>query len=102
MNIWIVIVILAASTYTLRASFLLGVRHPLPTAWLRVLRFAPSAVLAAFVVPALVGSGNPLAPGELAPLLAAGVAALVAWRSQNVLLTVTLGMLALWVFQALL
>lgn len=102
MNIWVVIVALAGITYALRASFLLGARHPLPTRWLRLLRFAPPAVLAAFVVPALVGSGNRLSPETLGYLLAAGVAALVAWRFQNVLLTVALGMVALWVFQALL
>lgn len=89
-------------TYGLRASFLLGVRHPLPTAWLHALRFTPPAVLAAFVVPTLLGSGNPLAPGALSALLAAGVAALVAWRFQNVLLTVVTGMVALWVLQAML
>src|SRR5262249_39062118 len=58
MSIWIVIVTLSAITYGLRASFLLGARHPLPTAWLRMLRFVPPAVLAALVIPALVGSGN--------------------------------------------
>ena len=102
MNIWMVIGTLSALTYALRVSFLLGARHPLPTAWLRVLRFVPPAVLAAFVVPALLGSGNLLMPGALSPLLAAGVAAVVAWRSQNVVLAVVIGMVALWVFQAVL
>ena len=100
--IWIVIGTLSALTYALRASFLLGARHPLPTAWLRALRLTPPAVLAAFVVPALLGSGNPLAPEALSVLLAAGVAALVAWRFQNVLVSVVTGMVALWVFQTVL
>lgn len=100
MSLWIVIVPLSALTYALRASFLLGARHPLPTTWLHALRFTPPAVLAAFVVPALLGSGNPLAPGAISVLLAAGVAALVAWRFQNVWLTVVMGMVALWIFQA--
>ena len=102
MSIWMIIMALSALTYGLRASFLVGARHPLPTTWLRVLRFVPPAVLAAFVTPALVGSGNLLAPETLADLLAAGLAALVAWRFQNVLLTVVTGMLALWVLQVLL
>lgn len=102
MTIWVVIVALSALTYALRASFLLGARHPLPTAWLHVLRFAPPAVLAAVVMPTLVGGGPLLTPEALAELIAAGLAALVAWRFQNVLLTVGTGMVALWVFQALL
>lgn len=101
MSLWVIIVILGSLTYGLRASFLLA-RHPLPTAWLRALRFVPPAVLAALVAPALVGNGNPLGPGILAELLAAGLAALVGWRYQNVLLTVVTGMVALWVFQAVL
>lgn len=102
MSIWIVILALSASTYALRASFLVGARHPLPTAWLRILRFVPPAVLAALVAPALVGSGNLLTSETLEALLAAGLAALVAWRFQNVLLTVVTGMVALWVLQAVL
>lgn len=100
MSIWIVMVALGAITYALRASFLLGAWHPLPTTWLRVLRFVPPAVLAALVMPALVGSGHLLTPGTFADLLAAGLAALVAWRFQNVLVTVVTGMVALWIFQA--
>lgn len=102
MSIWIVIGILSALTYGLRVSFLLGARHPLPTAWLRTLRFMPPAVLAALAVPTLLGSGNPLEPEALSALLAAGVAVLVAWRFQNVLVSVVTGMVALWVFQAVL
>jgi branched-subunit amino acid transport protein len=102
MSIWIVIVTLSALTYGLRVSFLLGARHPLPTAWLHALRFTPPAVLAAFVVPTLVGSGNLLEPEAKSVLLAAGVAALVAWRFQNVLVSVVTDMVALWVFQAVL
>ena len=100
MSIWVVIVALSASTYALRASFLVGSRHPLPTAWLRILRFVPPAVLAALVAPALVGTGNLGTPGTLALLLAAGLVALVAWRCPNVLVTVVTGMVALWVLQA--
>lgn len=100
MSLWIVIVPLSALTYALRASFLLGARHPLPTAWLHALRVTPPAVLAAFVVPTLLGSGNLLAPGAISALLAAGVAALVAWHFQNVWLTVVTGMVTLWIFQA--
>ena len=102
MSIWVVIGVLSALTYGLRASFLVGARHPLPTSWLRVLRFVPPAVLAALVAPALVGSGNLTTSGTLAELLAAGLAAVVAWRTQNVLLTVLTGMVALWVLQVVL
>ena len=102
MSIWMVVLALSALTYGLRASFLVGARHPLPTTWLRILRYVPPAVLAALTTPALVGSGNLLTPRTLAVLIAADLATLVAWRYQNVLLTVLTGMVALWVLRAVL
>lgn len=95
-RIWPVIVISGAGTYAMRASFL-GVAHRIatvPPALARVLRQIPPAALAAIVLPALVRPEGHL--DLLQPRLAAGVlAALVAWRTRNVGLTLVVGMGAL-------
>ena len=80
-----------------------GVRYPvlalvsrlsLPPAVLDALKFIPPAVLTAIVVPAVL---MPARTGELRGLdnayLVAGVAAaLISWRTKNLLLTIVLGM----------
>jgi branched-subunit amino acid transport protein len=65
------------------------------------LRFVPAAVLTAMVIPLLfyedgaleVSLGNERLPAGLA-------AALIAWRTRNVLLTLGGGMATLWILQA--
>ena len=60
-------------------------------------------MLSAIILPELVLKGGELALGwRNARLLAGLVAALVAWRTRNVLLTIAVGMAALWGLQALL
>ncbi len=74
----------------------------MPDVFRRGLRFVPVATLTALVVPALVFQGGQLnlSPGN-ERLLAGGLAVLVAYFSKNVLLTISVGMLALWLLQAL-
>jgi branched chain amino acid efflux pump len=68
--------------------------------WSRALRFVPPAAFAALVSPELLGGGA--VRGFLNPrLLAGGVAALVAWKTRNVLLTIAGGMAALHLIQRL-
>jgi branched-subunit amino acid transport protein len=70
---------------------------PLPEPVFRALRYVPPAVLAAIILPTVL-----LPKGSLdlqitnAPLIASLVAVLVSWRSKNLLLTIVLGMAALW------
>lgn len=89
-----------------------GVRYPvlalvgklkLPEVVLRALRFVPPAVLSAIIVPAVFYSdGEQLMWGLDNPrLIAAVIAILVAWRLKNLLLTIVVGMVALWVLQVL-
>lgn len=85
-------------TYAIRLSlFLLPERIGLPPWLLRGLRYVPAAVLSAIIFPELF-----LVDGLLdvslhnERLLAGFVAALVAWRTRNVMLTVAAGMLVLW------
>jgi len=89
-----------------------GVRYPvlalvgklkLPEVVLRALRFVPPAVLSAIIVPAVFyPDGEQLMWGLDNPrLIAAVIAILVAWRLKNLLLTIVVGMVALWVLQVL-
>ena len=87
------ILVAGAGTYAMRASFLV-VAHRMtsvPPAVTRVLRQIPPAALAAIILPALVrpeGRFDLLQPR----LLVGAVAALVAWRTGNVGLTLVVGM----------
>jgi branched-subunit amino acid transport protein len=80
---------------------LLG-RLEMPKPIFRALRYVPVTVLSAIIFPDLFlknGSLN-LVPSN--SFLAAGIfAVLVSWRTKNLLLTIVLGMVALWVWQAL-
>ena len=80
-------------TFAMRASFL-AFAHRLadvPPAVQRVLRQIPPAALASIVVPALLRPEGSLDLWQ--ERLAAGVvAALVAWRTRNVALTLVVGM----------
>ena len=97
MSIWLLILPFGALTYIMRGAFLFRVGPVFQSpGWHRWLRYVPPSVLAALVLPALVVVGQPLAPDTLSQLLAAGCAAVVAWRFQNVLATVASGMGAYW------
>ncbi len=96
------LVVAGVLTFLTRLSFiaLLG-RFELPPLAARALRFVPPAVLSAIVLPELVLRGGELQLGWRNPRLLAGlVAALVAWRTRNVFLTIAVGMAALWGLQA--
>jgi branched-subunit amino acid transport protein len=76
---------------------------PLPMSVLRALRYVPSAVLTAIIVPAiLLPDGTALQIGPNNPYLVAGIAAmLVAWRTKTLLPTIVVGMATLWIWRAL-
>lgn len=103
-TLWLVIFVAGAVTFALRLSFIafLG-RVELGPLSVRALGLLPAAALAALVAPAIfyqegkldVSLGNE-------QLLAAAVAALVAWRTKNTLLTVACGLLALYLFRYIL
>lgn len=99
-TLWLVIVVAGIVTFALRLSFIafLG-RVELGPLARRALGLLPAAALAALVAPAVFYQGETL---EVSlgneQLLAAAVAALVAWRTRNTLLTLASGMLALYLF----
>ena len=103
MAIWLTIIGMGIVTYAIRLSpIVLLERVELPRLVLRALRFVPAAVLSAIIFPELLRhSGAIDISFHNARLLAGVLAALIAWRTRNVLLTIAIGMAALWILQAL-
>lgn len=103
MSIWLTIVIAGLLTYAMRLSFvLLFGRLEVPPRLKQALRFVPPAVLTAIILPELLlprGSFDLSLGNER--LLAGSVAALVAWRTKSVVITIIVGMAALLIMQAL-
>ncbi|MGH8798712.1 MAG: AzlD domain-containing protein [Casimicrobiaceae bacterium] len=96
------ILAVGAINFASRLSFIaLFARREMPPLLARALRHVPAAMLTAIVVPAIVFA----APGELridfgnVKLVAALAAGFVAWRWRNTLLTIGVGMVALWLLQ---
>lgn len=102
-TIWIIIIVSGILTFGLRLSFIyLFGRVDAPPMLQRALKYVPVAVLPALVLPALLirdGELNASIGNER--LIAGIVAAIVAWRSKSVLLTIVVGMVSLWVLQGL-
>lgn len=99
MRLWLVVVGAAVGSYLLRVSFvaLFGRVDEVPPRVERVLSFVPPAVLAALVLPELlVRDGAFVVSLGNDRLLAGLVAAVVAWRTEDMLPTVVVGMLALY------
>ena len=102
-SIWLLFLLLAFGTFALRLSFIyLFGKVDMPNGLRRALRFVPASVLAALVFPALIYSNGALdlSFGHVR-LLAGFGGALVAWRTKNLLWTIVVGMVLLWVLQAL-
>ncbi len=100
--LWMTILGAGAVTIALRLSFiaLLG-RIRIPLSLGQALRFVPAAVLTAMVIPLLLYEDGALEVSLGNERLLAGlVAALIAWRTRNVLLTLGGGMATLWILQA--
>ena len=104
--IWLLFLAIGALTLTFRAALIvLAGQFAIPPLILRALRFVPSAVLSALIVPPLVfyqGQLHLLGQGWLNERVLAGIiAAAVMWRTKRVLLAIAVGMLALWGLQFL-
>jgi len=101
--LWLTMAGAGVVTFGLRLSFiaLLG-RVEIPPFLSKALRFVPAAVLTAVVIPLLfyVDGALEVSLGN-ARLLAGLAAALIAWRTRNVIFTLGGGMVTLWVLQAI-
>lgn len=93
---------MVAVTFLIRYPVLalLG-KVPLPDPLLRALRYVPPAVLTAIIVPEVLLPKGHVQIAHNGYLIAGIVAALVSWRTKSLLLTIVLGMAALWLWYAL-
>ncbi|WP_227355350.1 AzlD domain-containing protein [Haladaptatus salinisoli] len=98
-TLWLIILAAGVGTYLIRLSFiaLFGLFDEVPERVERALRFVPAAVLSALVAPQLLyaDGGVSLSPDN-ARLFAGALAALVAWRTEDILATLAVGMGAMW------
>jgi branched-subunit amino acid transport protein len=103
MRLWLIVLAAGAGTYAIRLSVLVFVPHTaLPPIARQALRFVTPAVLTAIMLPAVVytrgagafdlGFGNER-------LIAAIIAAAVAWATRSVWPTIAVGMASLWLLQ---
>lgn len=101
-SLWLFIVAAGIGTFALRLSFvyLMGRTDEIPQPVRRVLAFVPPAVLSAVLVTLLVSLGRDFTPVyDGNRIAAAGVAAVVAWRTESMLATLLVGMGVLWFLQ---
>jgi branched-subunit amino acid transport protein len=97
------VAVIGVLTYAIRFSFigLFGYLEETPASVVQALRFVPAAVFAALMLPAVV-TVEPTGGLALDKLLAGAAAGAVAWRTENVLATMTAGMGVLWAVRFLL
>jgi branched-subunit amino acid transport protein len=101
LKLWAIILVVGALNYASRLSFIaLFSRRSIPPLLARALRFVPAAMLTALIVPMVVAPGGAIEPAS-PRVLAALVAAAVAFRTRSTLATLAAGMLALWIIQAI-
>ena len=101
-TIWFTIVGMGIITFLLRLSFIVLLeRVHLPAIAQRGLNFVPPAVFSALILPDLLqySVAEQLSLHMDARLIAGTVAVLVAWRTRNVVLTIGVGLAALWALQ---
>jgi branched-subunit amino acid transport protein len=100
-NVWLMMLLTGILTYAIRLSFILFYgKKSMPPRLQRGLRFVPPAVLSAIIFPELLMREGELDLSFGNPRLLAGLlAALVAWRTKNVLLTIVVGMVVLLLLQ---
>jgi branched-subunit amino acid transport protein len=99
-KLWIVIVLVGAANYLVRLSFIaLLANTTIPPLARRALRFVAVAMLTALVVPMVIGAHGG-APRDVR-IVAALIAAIVAWFTRSTAWTLVVGMGALWTLQLL-
>ncbi len=100
-SLWLTIIGIGLITFAYRFSLIFFMERIQLPAWVaRALRFVPVAALTAITVPELIVQQGALdLTWQNERLLAGLVAVLVAWRTQNVVLTLVLGMSCLYGLQ---
>ena len=101
MNLWVAIFGMGIITYAIRlVPIWLLERVTIGDSWRQALRYVPAAVLSAIILPEVVMPGGvlDLTLGN-ARFFAGLLAILIAWRTKNILWTLAVGMILLWVLQ---
>jgi branched-subunit amino acid transport protein len=98
-TLWVTMILAGILTFLTRLSFIALWGRWIPPEWLRrALRFVPPAVLTAIIFPELWMREAVFTP--LHPRVIAGLAAaLVAWRTKNIVWTILAGMAVLLALQ---
>lgn len=104
MTIWLVILACAVITFLIRLSFIAIFGKREMPAWLhRSLKYVPPSVLSVIAVQEILFKGDTLFISFTNTRLIAGViAAVIAWRTRNALITILIGMAVLLLLQYLL
>ena len=101
MNIWLVMLLGGLITFGMRFSliYLFG-KLKVPETMQKALHYVPPAVLSAIIFPELFLHEGTWNLSLVNPRLLAGlIAILVAWFSKNTLITIIVGMMALFLLQ---
>jgi len=101
MQLWGTLVLIGVITFAYRFSLIFFLAHIRLPVWVgQALRFVPIAALTAITVPELLANSGTIAVNWQNERLLAGVVAMVvAWRTQNIFLTIGLGMICLYGLQ---
>lgn len=102
MNFWLLIIIIGALTMAERLSFILLLGQGDIPIWARkALQYVPVTALTALALPAIIITDHSIELSINPKILAAIVAILVAWRTKNILMTISAGMVTFWIMRAL-
>lgn len=100
-NEWIMIIGMALVTFAVRYPPLVLIgKLPLPQPIFRALRYVPPAVLAAIIAPTVVMPQGTIDLSLNGYLVSGIISVLVAWRTKSLLLTIGIGMGALFLWNA--
>ena len=102
--IWVIMVITGFLNFAMRISMFSGLFKGEITPSLRsILRFVPIAVLSAVIAAAVfIDTADSAISLDIPKVLAATIAAIIAWFTQSVIATITVGLAAIWIIGALL
>lgn len=101
--IWIIMVVTGLLNFAMRVSMFSGLFQGAISPSLRsVLRFVPIAVLSAVIAAAVfIDPANGAVSLHIPKVLAAAIAAIIAWITQSVITTISVGLAAIWIIGAL-
>jgi len=103
MNLWLILIGMGLVTFAARLTFILLIgRIDVPDKLRGVLRFVPPAVFGTIISLEVLRPGGvlTLSPLENIRLISAALAVIAAWRTKKILPTIAVGMISLWVLQA--